>query len=149
MKKAHRSNSQNTRQQPTLPRKTFPNKCKDFTETPNLYNKLIINILQYPLFCIAKVPVLHAKSAYIATQNSRFCNVKSFPSFLLNVFFTKPSWLFLLKTILSLYLNVNKKWTMFYLYIRIHKPYIEFISIDFNKSNSLYWTCLLVAMRWK
>nr|WP_273158184.1 hypothetical protein [Prevotella aurantiaca] len=72
-------------------------------------NILYINTLQYPLFCIAKVPVLHAKRAYIATQNNRFYNVKSFPSFLLDVFFTKPSWLFLRKTILSLYLNVNKK----------------------------------------
>nr|WP_273413762.1 hypothetical protein [Prevotella aurantiaca] len=72
-------------------------------------NILYINTLKYLLFCIAKVPVLHAKRAYIATQNSRFCNVKSFPSFLFDVFFTKPSWLFLRKTILSLYLNVNKK----------------------------------------
>jgi len=88
MKKAHRSNSQNTRQQPTLPRKTFPNKCKDFTETPNLYNKLIINTLQYPLFCIAKVPVLQGKRAYIATQNRLFGNAKQLRSKFTCVFFT-------------------------------------------------------------
>ena len=78
MKKAHRSNSQNTRQQPTLPRKTFPNKCKDFTETPNLYNKLIINTLQYLLFCIAKVPVLHSKTGTLATQNKYTRNLHVF-----------------------------------------------------------------------
>jgi len=38
---------------------------------------------------------------------------------------------------------------MFYLYIRIHKPYLEFLSVDFNKSNRLCWTCLYVARRWK
>nr|WP_273158022.1 hypothetical protein [Prevotella aurantiaca] len=63
-------------------------KCKDFANFYISHNYLYINTLQYPLFCIAKVPVLHTKSAYIATQNSRFCNVKSFPSFLIDVFFT-------------------------------------------------------------
>ena len=36
-------------------------------------NHLTYNTLQHPLFCIVKVPVLLGKSAYIATQNSRFC----------------------------------------------------------------------------
>ena len=41
-------------------------------------NTLSINALQYPLFCVVKVPVLHGKRAYIATQNRRFCKTKEF-----------------------------------------------------------------------
>ncbi len=37
-----------------------------------LYNHLTYNALQYPLFCVVKVPVLHAKRAYIAAQNRHF-----------------------------------------------------------------------------
>jgi len=50
---------------------------------------LTINALQYPLFCIAKVPILHGKSAYIAAQNSRFYNAKQLFSLFACTSFTK------------------------------------------------------------
>ena len=49
-----------------------------FLKKPRPCNTLIISALQYPLFCVVKVPVLHGKRAYIATQNRRFCKTKEF-----------------------------------------------------------------------
>ena len=41
-----------------------------------LSNHLFINVLQYPLFCVVKEPVLYDKSACFASQNRRFYNIK-------------------------------------------------------------------------
>jgi len=74
------------------------NNCKEITEAFIFCNKLIINALQYRHFCVLKVPVLHGKSAYIAAQNSRFCNAKQLLSLFACVFFTKHRrllWLFI------------------------------------------------------
>ena len=64
-------------------------KCKDFAKVTESRNTLTINVLQYPLFCVVKEPVLHDKSAYIATQNRRFCNAKELRRLFTCVFFTK------------------------------------------------------------
>ena len=47
-----------------------PQRCKHFFKQTKPCNFLYFNALQYPLFGNAKAPVLHAKSAYIATPNS-------------------------------------------------------------------------------
>jgi len=52
---------------------------------------LISKALQYPLFCVAKEPVLLGKSAYIATQNNRFWNVKPILQTFACTFFTKQA----------------------------------------------------------
>ena len=64
-------------------------KCKVLFKLQLSCNNLTYNALQYPLFCIAKEPVLLGKSAYIATQNNRFCKTKQFGSFSACTFFTK------------------------------------------------------------
>ncbi len=38
---------------------------------------MIISALKNSLFCVIKVPVLHGKSAYIASQYRHFCNTKA------------------------------------------------------------------------
>jgi len=43
-------------------------------------------VLQYPLFCVAKVPVLHGKRAYIATQNRLFWKTKAMLLFCVVIF---------------------------------------------------------------
>ena len=64
-------------------------KCKVLFKLQLSCNNLTYNALQYPLFCIAKEPVLLGKSAYIAAQNNRFCNAKQFGSLSACTFFTK------------------------------------------------------------
>jgi hypothetical protein len=49
-------------------------------------NHLVISVLQYPLFCIAKAPVLHGKSAYIVTQNRLFWKTKAAVLFCVVIF---------------------------------------------------------------
>ena len=64
-------------------------KCKVLFKLQLSCNNLTYNALQYPLFCIAKVSVLLGKSAYIAAQNSRFCNAKQLFSLFACISFTK------------------------------------------------------------
>ena len=49
-------------------------------------NYQAVNALQYPLFCVAKVPVLHGKRAYIATQNRLFWKTKAMLLFYVVIF---------------------------------------------------------------
>jgi|UPI00056D3823 hypothetical protein len=51
---------------------------KFFSKALELRNHLITNMLQHPLFCVVKVPVLHCKRAYIEAQNRHFCFIKQF-----------------------------------------------------------------------
>jgi hypothetical protein len=69
-----------------------PYQCKYFSATPLPYNTLCINILQYPLFYIAKEPVLLSKRAYIAAQNRHFCIAKPILLFSAVIFFTKQEY---------------------------------------------------------
>ena len=64
-------------------------KCKVLFKPKLSCNHLTYNTLQYPLFCIAKVPILHGKSSYIAAQNRLFCNAKQLWSLFACTFFTK------------------------------------------------------------
>ena len=64
-------------------------KCKVLFKLQLSCNNLTYNALQYPLFCIAKEPVLLGKSAYIVAQNSRFYNAKQLCSLSVCTFFTK------------------------------------------------------------
>ena len=64
-------------------------KCKVLFKLQLSCNNLTYNALQYPLFCIAKEPVLLGKSAYIAAQNNRFCNAKQLCSLFACTSFTK------------------------------------------------------------
>ena len=67
-----------------IPRKTkskhfqHRNDVNIFFKQTKSCNFLYFNALQYPLFGNAKAPVLHAKRAYIATQNRHYCNAKQF-----------------------------------------------------------------------
>ena len=65
------------------------NKCKDFTEQHFSCNYVITNALQYLLFYVVKVPVLHSKTGTFALQYRRFYNAKAILLFLACAFFTK------------------------------------------------------------
>ena len=86
-------------------------KCKVLFKPQLSCNHLTYNALQYPLFCIAKEPVLLGKSAYIAAQNSRFCNAKQLFSLLACTSFTKEEVFYccIFTLIFSLYLTCIKK----------------------------------------
>ncbi len=67
----------------------FAKQCKVFFKRGTSPNKLIIKALQYPLFCNAKEPVLHGKSACFAMQYRLFCKVEISLLPVNKIFFTK------------------------------------------------------------
>ena len=120
-----------------------PQRCKHFFKQTKSCNFLYFNTLQYPLFCNAKAPVLHAKSAYIATQNRHYCNAKQVTFGFSMYFLYKLNTFFAPSTqILSTYRKGENRhcWRKTYV---INRLFCRIVLVFWNSKNHAIDTCAI------